>query len=145
MLIEVPTHCKTDTQTTTPAAGVVQKMTKFSFRNGVLDLELTFLLFPSGTVGNLDKAAESTSLEIKRTSGEESLTPWKATTVSGRPARHIATKPDPTHQARQITLIDDMRAKNQLVIVDISYDSNSGSGKTDCEHIMKSVQVKAGN
>jgi hypothetical protein len=35
-----------------------------------------------------------------------------------------------------------MKAKNQLVIVDISYDSTSSSGKTDSEHIMKSVAVK---
>jgi hypothetical protein len=113
VLIDLPTNCKTETQTT-PGNGAVQKMTKFSFRTNVLDLELVFLLFPSGTVGDLDKAAESTSSEIKRTSGEESLTRWQTTTVSGLPARHIATKPDPTHQARQITLIDNTRIKNQL-------------------------------
>jgi len=39
-------------------------------------------------------------------------------------------------------LIDDTRPKNQLVIVDISYNSTSSSGKTDSEHIMKSVAIK---
>jgi hypothetical protein len=73
VLIDLPTNCKMETQTM-PGNGVVQNMTKFSFRNNVLDLELVFLSFPGGTVGNLDKAAENTSSEIKRTSGEESLT-----------------------------------------------------------------------
>jgi hypothetical protein len=80
--------------------------------------------------------------QLKAVSGEESLTPWKTTTVSGRPARYIATKPDRTHQARQATLIDDTKAKNQLVIVDISYASTSSSGKLDAERIMKSVALK---
>jgi hypothetical protein len=144
VLIEIPTNCITDTQTTTPPSGAVQKMTKFSFRNRVLDLELVFLSYASGTVGNLDKAAQITSSEIKRTSGEASLTRWESTTVSGRPGRHIATKPDPTHQARQITIIDDMRLNNQLIIVDVSYDSNSPLGKTECERIIKSVKLKDG-
>ncbi len=143
VVVELPTNCQTETQTA-PGQRAVQKMTKFSFRTDVLDLELVFLSYATGTVGNLDKAAENTSLEIKRTSGEGSLTPWKAMTVSGRPARLIATKPDPTHQAREITLIDDTRRNNQLIIVDISYDSSSRFGKPECERIMKSVELKEG-
>jgi hypothetical protein len=92
--------------------------------------------------GDLSGAAENMSAQLKATSGEESLTPWKTTIVSGRSARYLATKPDRTHQARQVTLIDDTRARNRLVIVDISYDSNSSAGKTDSERIMKSVQLK---
>jgi hypothetical protein len=141
VVIEVPTDSKTEVQDT-DVKGVVRKMTKFSFRSHVLDLELVFLLFASGTVGELDKAAENTNSEIERTSGKESLTPWQTNTVSGLPARHIATKPDARHQARQITLIDDTRAKDQLIIVDVSYDSYSDSGKTDCERIIKSVEIK---
>jgi hypothetical protein len=95
-----------------------------------------------GRGGNLDGAAANMSAQLKAVSGEESLTPWKITTVSGRPARYIATKPDRTHEARQATLIDDTKAKNQLVIVDISYDSTSGSGKADSGHIMKSVEIR---
>jgi hypothetical protein len=82
------------------------------------------------------------SAQIRATSGAQSLTSWKNTTVSGRPARRIATKPDRTNQARQATLIDDTKAKNQLVIVDISYDSSSPSGKADAERITKSVALK---
>jgi hypothetical protein len=90
----------------------------------------------------IEVAAENMSAQVKATLGEESLTPWKTTIVSGRPARHLATRPDRTHQARQVTLIDDTRAKNRLVIVDIGYDSNSTSGKTDAERIMKSVRLE---
>jgi hypothetical protein len=140
--IEVPTDCKTDVQNTPGAGGAVQSMRKYSFRNRVLDLELIFLSFPPGTGGNLDGAAANMTAQLKAVSGEESLTPWKTTTLSGRPARYIATKPDRTHQARQATLIDDTKAKNQLVIVDISYDSSSSSGKADSERIMKSVEIK---
>ncbi len=82
------------------------------------------------------------SAQLRAVFGEESLTPWKTTTVSGRAARYIATKPDRTHEARQATLIDDTKAKNQLVIVDISYDSTSNSGKADSERIMKSVEIR---
>jgi hypothetical protein len=139
--IEVPADCKTDVQNT-PGAGAVQRMKKYSFRNRVLDLELVFLSFPPGTGGNLDGAAANMTAQLKAVSGEESLTPWKNTTVSGHRARYIATKPDRTHQARQATLIDDTEAKNQLVIVDISYDSSSNSGKADSERIMKSVSLK---
>ena len=140
--IEVPIDSKPDVQNTPGAGGAVQKMTKYSFRTHVLDLELVFLVFQPGMLGDLSGAAENMSAQIKATSGEESLTPWKTTIVSGRPARHLATRPDRTHQARQVTLIDDTRAKNRLVIVDISYDSNSSAGKTDSERIMKSVQLK---
>ena len=140
--IEVPTDSKTDVQNTPGAGGAVQKMTKHSFRTHVLDLELVFLLFPPVMAGDLKGAAENMSAQIKASSGEESLTPWKTTTVSGRPARYLTTKPDRTHQARQATLIDDTQAKNRLVIVDISYDSTSSSGKTDSERIMKSVHLK---
>jgi hypothetical protein len=139
--IEVPADCETDVQNT-PGAGAVQRMKKYSFRNRVVDLELVFLSFPRGTSGNLDGAAANMTAQLKAVSGEESLTPWKTTTVSGRPARYIATKPDRTHQARQATLIDDTKAKNQLVIVDISYASTSSSGKLDAERIMKSVALK---
>jgi hypothetical protein len=45
-------------------------------------------------------------------------------------------------EARRATLIDDTKAKNQLVIVDICYDSSSTSGRADAERIMKSVQIK---
>src|SRR5205814_7001797 len=114
----------------------------YSFRTRVVDLELVFLTFPSGMVGNLDGAAANMTVQLKAALGEESLTPWKTTTVSGRPARYIATKPARTHEARQAPLIDDTKAKNQLVIVDISYDSSSSSGKADSERIMKSVQIK---
>lgn len=140
--IEVPTDSRTDVQNTPGSGGAVQKMTKHSFRTRVLNLELVFLLFPSGMVGDLKGAAENMNAQIKASSGEESLTPWRTTTVSGRPARYLATKPDRTHQARRVTLIDDTRAKNRLVIVDISYDSNSSAGKTDSERIRKSVQLK---
>jgi hypothetical protein len=140
--IEVPSDSKTGVQNTPGAGGAVQKMTKYSFRTRVLDLELVFLSFPPGTGGNLDGAAANMTAQLKAASGEESLTSWKTITVSGRPARRIATKPDRTHQARQVTLIDDTKAKNQLVIVDISYDSSSNSGKADAERIMKSVALK---
>jgi hypothetical protein len=140
--IEVPTDCKTDVQNTPGAGGAVQSMSKYSFRNRVLDLELVFLSFPFGTGGNLDGAAANMTAQLKAASGEKSLKPWKTRTVSGRPARYIATKPDRTHEGRQATLIDDTKAKNQLVIVDISYDSSSSSGKADAERIMKSVALK---
>ncbi len=140
--IEVPSNSKTGVQNAPGAGGAVQKMTKYSFRTQVLDLELVFLSFPPGTGGNLDGAAANMTAQLKATSGEQSLPPWKTTTVSGRPARHIATRPDRTHQARQVTLIDDTKAKNQLVIVDISYDSSSSSGKAAAERIMKSVALQ---
>jgi hypothetical protein len=117
-------------------------MTKYSFRTQVLDLKLVLLTFPSGMAGKLDGAAANMSAQIKAISGEESLTPWQTTTVSGRPARYLATKPDKTHEARLVTLIDDTRATNQLVIVDVSYNANSDSGKADSEHIMKSVALE---
>jgi hypothetical protein len=82
------------------------------------------------------------SAQLRAVSGEGSLTPWKTTTVSGRPARFIATKPDRPHQARQVTLIGDTKGKNQLIIVDISYDSTSSSGKSNAERITKSVQIR---
>ena len=140
--IEVPTDCQTDVQNTPGAGGTVQSMKKYSFRSHVLDFELVFLSFPPGMRGSLDGAAANMTAQLKAASGEESLTPWKITTISGRPARHIATKPDRTHQARQATLIDDLKAKNQLVIVDISYDSSSSSGKADAERITKSIALK---
>ena len=140
--IEVPIDCKTDVQNTPGIGGAVQRMKKYSFRNRVLDLELVFLSFPPGTAGNLDGAAANMTAQLKAASGEESLTPWKTTTVSGRAARRIATKPDRTHQARQATLIDDIKANNQLVIVDISYDSSSASGKADAERITKLCRPK---
>ena len=133
--IEAPTDCKTDVQKTPGIGGAVRKMMKFSFRTHMLDVELVFLSYASGTVGNLDKAAGGMSSEIKRTLGEKSLTPWKTTTVSGRPARYMATKPSRTHEARQITLIDDIRA-------DVSYGSTSMSAKGVCERIMKSVELR---
>jgi hypothetical protein len=140
--IEVPTDCKRDVQKTPGAGGAVQSMKKYSFRNRVLDLELVFLSFPPGPGGNLEGAAANMTAQLKAASGGESLTPWKTTSVSGRRARHIATKPDRTHQAREVTLIDDTKAKNQLVIVDVSYDSSSSSGKADSERIMKSVEIR---
>jgi hypothetical protein len=140
--IEVPTDCKRDVQSTPSAGSAVQGMKKYSFRNRVLDLELVSLSFPPGTGGNLDGAAANMTAQLKAASGAGSLTPWKTTTVSGRPARHIATKPDRTHQAREVTLIDDTKTKNQLVIVDVSYDSSSSSGKADSERIMKSVKIR---
>ena len=140
--IEVPTDSKKNVQSTLGAGGAVQSMKKYSFRNRLLDLELVFLTFPPGTGGNLDGAAANMTAQLKAASGAESLTPWKATTVSGRPARHIATRPDRTHQARVVTLIDDTKATNQLVIVDVSYDASSSSGKADSERIMKSVVIK---
>jgi hypothetical protein len=139
--IEVPTDCKRDVQNT-PGAGAVQSMKKYSFRNRVLDLELVFLSFPPGTGGNLGGAAANMTAQLKAASGSESLPPWKTTTVSGRPARYIGTKPDRTHQAREVTLIDDTKAKNRLVIVDVSYDSSSSSGKADSKLIMKSVEIR---
>jgi hypothetical protein len=140
--IDVPTDSKADVQERPGAGGAVQKMTKYSFRTRVLDLELVFLSFPPGTGGNLDGAAANMTARLKATLGQESLTPWKTTTVSGRPARHIATKLRQAHEARQVTLIDDTKAKSQLVIVDISYDPSSSSGNADSEHIMKSVALK---
>ena len=140
--IEIPTDCQTDVQNTPGAGGAVHSMKKYSFRNRVLDLELAFLSFAPGTGGNLDGAAANMTAQLKAVSGEKSLTPWKTTTISGRPARRIATKPDRTHEARLATLIDDTKAKNQLVIVDISYDSSSSSGKADAERITKSIALK---
>src|SRR5436305_6854951 len=140
--IEVPTDCQTDVRNTPGIGGAVQSMKKYSFRNRVLDLELVFRASPPGTAGNLDGAAANMTAQRKAASGEESLTPWKNTTVSGRPARRIATKPNRTHEAREATLIDDMKANKQLVIVDISYDSSSSSGKADAERITKSVALK---
>jgi hypothetical protein len=140
--IDVPTDCKTDMQNTPGDGGAVQGMKKYSFRTHMLDLEIVFLSFLPGTDSDLDAAAANMSSQFKAALGEESLTPSKTTTVSGRPARYIATKPDRTQQARQATLIDDLKVKNRLIIVDISYDSNSSSGKADCEHIMKSVALE---
>ncbi len=140
--VEVPTDCKVDVQNTPGGGGAVQKMIKYSFRTRVLDLELVFLAFPPGTVGDLSGAEANMTAQLKAALGEEALTPWKTTAVSGRPARYIATKPGRAHEARQATLIDDTKAKHQLIMVDISYDSSSSSGKTDSEHIMKSVALK---
>jgi hypothetical protein len=140
--IDVPTDSKADVQKAPGAGGAVQKMTKYSFRTRVLDLELVFLSFPPGTGGNLDGAAANMTAQLKAALGQESLTPWKTTTVSGRPARYIATKPARAHEARRVTLIDDIKAKSQLVIVDISYDCSSSSGNADSEHIMKSVEIR---
>jgi hypothetical protein len=138
----VPSDNKADVQNTPGVGGAVQKMKKYSFRTHVLDLELAFLSFAPGVNGNLEGAVANMSAQLKAALGEESLTPWKTTTVSGRPARYLATKPGRAHEARQVTLIDNMKAKNQLVIVDISFDSSSSSGKSDSEHIMKSVEFK---
>ena len=139
--IEVPSDCRSDVQHT-PGGGAVQKMKKYSFRNRVLNLELVFLSFAPGTGGNLDGAAANMSAQLRAAPGAESLAPWKTTTVSGRPARRLATKLGRTGQGRHVTLIDDTKAKEQLVIVDISYDSKSSSGKGDAERIMKSVTLK---
>jgi hypothetical protein len=79
--IEVPTGSKTDVQNTSGAGGTVQKMTKYSLRTRVLDLELIFLMFQPGMAGDLSGAAENMSAQLKATSGEESLTPWKTTIV----------------------------------------------------------------
>jgi hypothetical protein len=68
--IEVPTDSKTDVQNTPGAGGAVQTTTKYSFRTRVLDLELVFLLFQPGMVGDLTGAAENMSVQIKVTSGE---------------------------------------------------------------------------
>jgi hypothetical protein len=54
----------------------------------------------------------------------------------------VGQKPVRTHEARLATLIDDTKANNQLVIVDISYDSSSSSGKADAERIAKPVTLK---
>src|SRR6266516_4669261 len=81
--IEVPSDSKTDLRNTPGAGGAVQKMTKYSFRTRVLDLELVFLSFPRGSGGNLDGAAANMSAQVRATSGEESLAPWKTTTVYG--------------------------------------------------------------
>jgi hypothetical protein len=140
--IDVPTDSKADVQKTPGAGGAVQKMTKYSFQTRMLGLELVFLSFPPGTGRNLDGATANMTAQLKAALGQESLTPWKTTIVSGRPARYIATKPGRAHEARQVTLIDDIKAKSQLVIVDISYDSSSSSGNADSEHIMKSVALK---
>ncbi len=141
MSASVPSDCQTDVQHT-PGGGAVQKMKKYSFRNRVLNLELVFLSFAPGTAGNLDGAAANMTAQLRAASGAESLAPWKTTTVSGRPARRVVTKLGRTHQARNVTLIDDTKAKDQLVILDISYDSTSSSGKGDAERIMKSVALK---
>jgi hypothetical protein len=140
--IEVPSDSKIEVRNASGDGSAVQKMTKYSFRTRVLDLELVFLAFAPGMVGDLNGAAANMSAQIKAKSGEESLTPWKPTTVSGRPARYLPTKADRTHQTRRVMLIDDTRAKNQLVIVDISYDSTSSSGKADSEQVLKSVEIK---
>jgi hypothetical protein len=73
--IEVPTDSKTDVQNTPGSGDAVQKMTKHSFRTRVLDLELVFLLFPPGMVGDLKGAAENMSAQIKASSGDQSLQP----------------------------------------------------------------------
>ena len=112
--IEVPTGSKTNVQNTPGAGGALQKMAKHSFRNRVLDLELVFLSFLPGTGGNLDGAAANMTAQLKAASGEASLTPWKVTTVSGRPARYVATKPHRTHEARQVAIIDDTKPRTNL-------------------------------
>jgi hypothetical protein len=89
--IEVPTDCKKNVQSTPGAGGGIQSMKKYSFRNRTLDLELVFLSFPPGTGGNLEGAAANMTAQLKAASGAGSLSPWKTTTVSGRPARHVAT------------------------------------------------------
>ena len=138
--IEVPADCKRDVQDA-PGAGAVQRMKKYSFRNRVLNLELVFLSFAPGTGGHLEGAAANMSAQLSGAPGAASIAPWKTTTVSGRPARRLAAELGRTG-GRNVTLIDDTKAKNQLVIVDISYDSSSSSGRADAERIMKSVALK---
>jgi len=43
---------------------------------------------------------------------------------------------------REKNVINDVQIEVSLVIVDVSYDANTSSGKTDSERIMKSVQLK---
>jgi hypothetical protein len=139
--IVVPKECKTDTQNK-PGTGVVKKMTKLSFKTAAIDLELVFLEFPPGFSGNIDGAAANMGAQIKAALGEDAFTQWNAATISGRPARCLATKPSPTNETKLATIIDDTRATNQLIIIDISYDSTSTSGRADSERIMKSVEIK---
>ena len=86
--IEVPSDSKTEVQNMPGSGGTVQKMTTYSFRTRVLDLELVFLAFPPGMAGDLNGAAANMSAQIKAKSGEETRRRWKPTTVSGRPARY---------------------------------------------------------
>jgi hypothetical protein len=139
--IEIPNDCRSVVRHT-PGSGAVQKMKKYSFRNRVLNLELVFLSFAPGTDGNLDGAAANMSAQLRAASGAKRLPLWNITTVSGRPARRLATKLGLTGQGRHVTLVDDTNGKRQLLIVDISYDSNSSSGKGDAERIMRSVTLK---
>jgi hypothetical protein len=140
--IEVPTDCQVNVQNTSGLGGAVQRMKKYSLRNRTLDLELVFLSYLPGTKGNLDAAAANMSSQFKAVLGEASLTSWKVMSVSRRPARHIATKPSRRREVRQAILIDDLSANNQVVIVDVAYDSRSPSAKDDCERIMKSVRLR---
>lgn len=93
--IVVPKECKTETQNK-PGTGVVKKMTKLSFKTAAIDLELVFLEFPPGFSGNVDGAAANMGAQIKAALGEDAFTQWNAATISGRPARCLATKPSPT-------------------------------------------------
>ena len=43
---------------------------------------------------------------------------------------------------REKNVINDVQIEVSFVIVDVSYDANTSSGKTDSERIMKSVQLK---
>ena len=138
--IDVPSDCQSSVQHA-PGGGAVRNMKKYSFRNRVLALELVFLSYASGTGGNLDGAAANMSTQLRAAAGGKGLPSWKSTTVSGRPARRLAADLGRAG-GRLVTLIDDTQAKDQLVIVDISYDSQSKSGKGNAERIMKSVSLK---
>jgi hypothetical protein len=63
--IEVPSDSNTEGQNMPGSGGAVQKMTKYSFRTRVLDLELVFLAFPPGTAVDLNGAAANMSEQIK--------------------------------------------------------------------------------
>ena len=139
--IEVPSDCRSDRQHLR-GGGAVQKMKKSSFRNGVLNVELVFLSFAPGTGGNLDGAAANINAQLRAAPGAVRLPRWQTTTVSGRPARRLAAEIGRIDQGRRVTLIDDSKAKDQLVIVDISFDLNSSSATGDAERIMKSVSLR---
>lgn len=138
--LDVPAGSQTKTRNSA-GASVVKKMTRYSFQNSKLDLELVFLDYDPGFEGDIDGAAKNMGDQMRAMTGDE-IPPWKVITVAGRPARTLASNPDKTHQARMVTLIDDTKAGRQLIIVDVSYDTDSAAAKADAGHIINSVEIK---
>ena len=78
--IEIPRTARQTYKIRLERGGAAGQYLRGTICTCVLDLELVFPSFPPGTGGNLDGAAANMSSQLKAASGEESLTPWKATT-----------------------------------------------------------------